>query len=140
MSRRNFTRAQRRSALECNAGWLRGHRVTGVEIALAFEPLRSAGLIYYCENCLFCHTDPQYFDLDHLVPDQTLRLWDAQQQSRIAMNMVILCKSRQEGDLGCNQSKGSGFGVPLNRGLAFSRREEDLNCFPVHARPLEWAR
>jgi hypothetical protein len=137
--RQNFTPAQRRSALLCNAGYLKDHRVDGVEMALAFEALRRAGQVYYCENCLFCHTDAGYFDLDHLVPDQKLRLWDASAQSRIAMNMVVLCKSRQKGDLGCNQSKSSGFYVPRNCGLAFTRREIDMNAFPVHARLFEWA-
>lgn len=140
MGRKNFTPAQRRSALECNALWLRDHRVDGVQIALAYELLRSSGRIYYCENCQFCHTDDQFFDLDHLVPDQKLRLWGAQEQSRLPMNMVVLCRSRQVGDLGCNQSKGSRLDVPRNRGLAFTRREIDLNCFPVHARLFQWAR
>lgn len=66
-ARNNFSPSQRDSALHTNASWLQSHRVDGVAIALAFEDLRRVGGIYYCENCLFCNSDPGYFDVDHLI-------------------------------------------------------------------------
>ena len=138
MSRRqNFNDPQRQSAFEMNAQWLRDHRVTGVELALAFEPLRRRGLVYYCENCLFCHSDQSYFDIDHLVPDRNFRIWQKHLDAREAINMVVLCKSLKRGDYGCNQSKGSRLFVPRGKGLAFSRADLDMNCFPVRERPFD---
>jgi hypothetical protein len=137
--RQNFSPVQRRSAFEANAQWLRDHRVTGVEIMEAFQALRQAGEIYYCENCLFSHTSQRYFDVDHLVPDRSFRLWGKHEEAREAINMVILCKSLGEGDLGCNQSKGSKNYVPSYRGLAFSKQDIDMNYVPVHERPFDWA-
>ncbi|GLC25959.1 hypothetical protein [Roseisolibacter agri] len=137
-TRQNFSEPQRQSAFEANAHWLRDHRVTGVELALAFEPLRQRGQVYYCENCLFCHSDQVYFDIDHLVPDRSFRLWQKHVDAREPINMVVLCKSLERGDLGCNQSKGARLFVPPERGLALSRTDLDMNCFPVRQRPREW--
>lgn len=136
--RNNFTPQQRDSAYMANANWLMSHSVDGIYIALAYEHLQRAGLIYYCENCLFCHSDRGYFDVDHLVPDKVLKVWGKQQQSTAAVNMLILCKSRQSGDLGCNQSKGSKLHVPRHRGLAYALRNLDMNCYPLKDRPFTW--
>jgi hypothetical protein len=136
--RQNFTETQRMSALQHNALWLSRHRVTGVYIATAYENLQNSGLIYYCENCLFCHTDRQFFDVDHLVPDKKFRIWGNHTEARDPVNMMILCKSRQRGDLGCNQCKGARLFVPKNRGLAFTHSGVDMNCFPVRERPFDW--
>jgi len=135
--RQNFDPNQRRSALENNAWWLRDHRVDGVELALAFEALRRAGAVYYCENCLFCHTDAAYFDVDHLVPDRDFRVWQKHQDARDPLNMAVLCKSVRAGDRGCNQSKGAKAHVPRDRGLAFSCPDLDMNCVPLRQRPFE---
>ena len=112
--------------------------MTGIFIAAAYEKLQQSGLIYYCENCLFCHTDRQFFDVDHLIPDQKFRSWGKHTDAGHSVNMMILCKSRQRGDLGCNQCKGANFYVPRNRGLAFTHRELDMNCFPLRVRPFDW--
>lgn len=72
-TRNNFTQAQRDSALQVNAQYVRSHRVDVVAIADSFLELQRAGIIYYCENCLFCHTDAAYFDVDHVVPDRLFR-------------------------------------------------------------------
>ena len=104
-TRQNFSERQRQSAFQANAEWLRDHRVSGVELAMAFEPLRHLGQVYYCENCLFCHSDQAHFDIDHLVPDRSFRIWQKHVDARDAINMVVLCKSRERGDLGCNQPK-----------------------------------
>jgi len=138
LGRQNFTDAQRKSALAHNAEWLRQHRVTGIEVARAFEPFRARAELYYCENCLFCHTDVKHFDVDHLVPDRNFRIWQKHIEARDPVNMVVLCKSNERGDLGCNQSKGANLFVPPNRGLAFSHPELDMNCFPVRDRPFEY--
>jgi hypothetical protein len=137
-TRQNFSAPQRESAFRANAEWLAKHRVTGVELALSFEPLRHQAKVYYCENCLFCHSDQQYFDIDHLVPDRNFRLWQKHVDARHAVNMVVLCKSVEKGDLGCNQSKGAKLFVPVERGLALSRSEIDMNCFPFRHRPKEY--
>ena len=136
--RNNFSQAQRESALHTNAQWLRSHRVDGIDIAISFEQFQLTGSIFYCENCLFCHRDTGYFDVDHLVPDKVFRDWGRQHQSTAAVNMMILCKSRQRGDLGCNQSKGGNFYVPHNRGLAYTLRDLDMNCTPLKDRPFHW--
>jgi hypothetical protein len=138
MARQNFTEAQRQSAFEANAKWLRDHRVDGIQLELKAEPLRKRAEVYYCENCLFCHTEQHFFDVDHLVPDRSFRLWGIHSEARNPINMVILCKSGQLGDLGCNQSKGSRSFVPDKRGLAYSRRDLDLNCSPLTDRPNEY--
>jgi hypothetical protein len=140
VTRQNFSAVQRESAFRCNAHWLRDHRVTGVEIIEALQALRQAGQIYYCENCLFCHSSQEYFDVDHLVPDHSFKVWNKHPDAREAINMFILCKSLERGDLGCNQSKGARNYVPSYRGLAFSRQDIDMNYFPVHDRPFDWAR
>lgn len=136
--RNNFTPAQRDSAFFCNADYLRNHSVDGIYIALAYENLHRGGFIYYCENCLFCHNDRSYFDVDHLVPDSLMKHWGKPQQSAVAVNMMILCKSRQSGDLGCNQSKGSRLHVPSKRGLAYTMPALDMNCCPLKDRPFLW--
>ena len=137
--RMNFNEAQRLAAFECNAMWLKDHDVDGVFIALAYEGLRRKGQIYYCENCLFCHTDRNYFNVDHLVPDLRFKQWGKHHLARDARNMAILCYSRQKRDYGCNQSKSANYYVPRRRGLAFSHPEIDMNCYPVSERPFEWA-
>lgn len=138
-NRQNFSQAQRQSTFAANAEWLRDHKVSGVELALAFDPLRRLGQVHYCENCLFCHTDQAYFDIDHLVSDRAFRLWGRHSEARWAVNMVVLCKSRQQGDFGCNQTKSSNMLVPRHRGLAFTRADLDMNCIPVRERPFDWA-
>jgi hypothetical protein len=137
-NRQNFSDQQRQSAYQHNAQWLMQHKVDGVEIALEFQSQRAAGLVYYCENCLFCHTDRSYFDVDHLVPDQQFKLWNKHLAAKDAVNMIILCKSRQRGDLGCNQSKGARLYVPARRGLAHTLRTNDMNCCPLRDRPFTW--
>lgn len=137
-NRQNFSKPQRDSAFAANAEWLRDHRVDGVDLSLEYESLRRQGTVYYCENCLFCHTDPAYFDVDHLVADRSFRLWGKHADGRSAVNMVILCKSRRRGDLGCNQCKGAKMFVPTNRGLAITHPELDMNCVPVRERPFEY--
>jgi hypothetical protein len=137
-TRQNFSSMQRNSAFEANADWLRNHKVSGVDMALAFEPQRKLGQVYYCENCLFCHTDRAYFDVDHLVSDRNFRIWGRHEEARYAGNMVILCKSRERGDLGCNQSKGARMLVPKDRGLAYTRADLDMNCHPIRSRPKDW--
>ncbi len=137
-TRQNFTPAQRQSAFLQNATWLRDHKVSGVDMALSFEHLRQAGRVYYCENCLFCHTSQEYFDIDHLVPDKLFRDWARHGESRLPTNMIVLCKSRQRGDLGCNQSKSSRTLVPRHRGLAYTIPSMDMNCCPVRERPFDW--
>jgi hypothetical protein len=137
-NRQNFADLQRLAAYRHNALWLKDHSIDGILIAAAYEQLRQAGLIYYCENCLFCHTDQQFFDVDHLVPDRHFKLWGKHPQARATENMIILCKSLQRGDLGCNQSKSSSLYVPRHRGLAFSRSGLDMNCYPLADRPFRW--
>ncbi len=136
--RQNFTDLQRDSAFEANAHWLRDHRIDGIQIAIPFESLHAAGLIFYCENCLFCHTDRAYFDVDHLVPDRQFKLWDKHAEAKAAENMMILCKSQVRGDFGCNQSKGARLYVPVQRGLAYTRANIDMNCCPLRDRPFTW--
>jgi hypothetical protein len=137
-TRQNFSEQQRQSAFAANAMWLRDHRVTGVELALAFEPLRHRAQVYYCENCLFCHSDQAYFDIDHLVPDRSFRIWQKHVDARDPINMVVLCKSTERGERGCNQSKGANLFVPVERGLAYSRQDLDMNCFRLGERPHEY--
>jgi hypothetical protein len=139
-NRQNFSPVQRQSAFAANAEWLRDHRVDGVEIEERYRHLRERGEIYYCENCLFCHTDPSFFDVDHLVPDRSFRVWGVHADARSAINMVILCKSVRRGDFGCNQSKGSSHYVPESRGLAFSRAHLDMNYVRLNERPFDWAK
>ena len=67
--RKNFTPTQKEGAYYYNGLWLKDHDVDGVFIALSYEELRKKGQVYYCENCLFCHSDHKYFNVDHLVPD-----------------------------------------------------------------------
>jgi len=137
-NRNNFKTRQKESALRENAQWLKSHRVDGISIAMAFEDLQRTGGIYYCENCLFCHSETAYFDVDHLVPDKVFRDWGKHNQSTAAVNMMILCKSLQKGDLGCNQSKGGKLYVPTRRGLAYTLRDLDMNCTPLKDRPFLW--
>ncbi len=138
-TRQNFDATQRDSAFTENANWLRTRRVDGIELGLAYEPLRLQGLVYWCENCGFCHTDRDWFDIDHFVPDRQFHGTSHHGDARLAENMAVLCKSRSEGDLGCNQSKGSRLYVPRDRGLAFTHPELDMNCVPVRERPFSLA-
>jgi hypothetical protein len=136
--RQNFTPEQRRSAFQANARWLSDHNVDGIWIAEGYEHLRRSGLICYCENCLFCHTDQSYFDVDHLVPDSQFKAWGKHVEARDSINMVILCKSIEKGSLGCNQCKNASLWVPRLRGLAFTRQVLDMNCYPLKDRPFRW--
>ena len=135
-TRRNFSPTQKDSALKANAEWLQKHKVDGVQLILAAEPLRAAGQVYYCENCLFCSTDRSHFDVDHLVADRNFRVWGRHDEARMAVNMMILCKSTRQNDLGCNQTKGARLWVPHGRGLAYTRADLDLNWTPVRERPF----
>ena len=137
-TRQNFDQQQREFAYEANARWLKQHRVDGIMIALEFESLRTGGLIFYCENCLFCHTDRAYFDVDHLVPDRQFKVWQKHIQAKASENMMILCKSLKKGDYGCNQCKGAKLYVPVDRGLAYKLRTIDMNCCPLKDRPFSW--
>ena len=74
-----------------------------------------------------------------LLRTKTFKDWNRHEQGRVAINMVVLCKSRREGDLGCNQSKGSKLFVPRDRGLAFTRADQDRNCVPLSERPFVWS-
>jgi hypothetical protein len=141
MSRLNFTPAQRASALLENANWLRSHRVDGVSLSLQAEALPASVRIYYCENCMFCHTDVEFFDVDHFVPDAVFRAAGRSSSSVIPENMAVLCKSRpgHKGERGCNQCKGGRLWVPAERGLAFTRQDLDLNCFPLRLRPFPFS-
>jgi hypothetical protein len=114
--------------------------VDGIAIDARFRHLREEGAVYYCENCLFCHSDRAFFDIDHLVPDRSFREWGKHGDARLPINMVVLCKSIVEGDRGCNQSKGSRTHVPLRRGLAFTRPDLDMNYTPLDQRPFDWAK
>lgn len=109
-----------------------------MQIAEAYLRLHRPGSIYYCEYCLFCHTDTEYFDVDHLVPDKQFRDWGKHEQSAVAVSMMLLCKSLKKGDLGCNQSKDGQLYVPVNRGLAYTLRDLDMNCTRLKERPLLW--
>lgn len=135
-TRMNFDARQRESAFRENANWLRSRRVDGIELALAYEPLRLEGRVYWCENCGFCHTDQEWFDIDHFVPDREMREGPRHTDAALPENMAVLCKSRNEGDLGCNQSKGARLFVPRDRGLAITHPELDMNCIPVRERPF----
>jgi hypothetical protein len=137
-TRQNFTKLQRDSAFDRNREWLQKSRVDGIEIALNYEHLRTQGKIIYCENCLFCHEDEAFFDVDHLVPDKKFLLWGKHAEARAPVNMIILCKSQVKGDLGCNQSKWMNDYVPPMRGLAWTRCLIDMNCYPIKSRPFIW--
>ena len=76
--------------------------------------------------------------IDHLVADRNFRIWGDHASARYPGNMIILCKSLQIGDLGCNQSKSANDYVPRARGLAYTREAIDMNCFPVKDRPFPW--
>ena len=138
-TRQNFSPEQRASALLENRNWLRDHKVDGVQLTPNGEALRRQGLVYYCENCLFCSTDVARFDVDHFVPDRTFRLYGRHEEARFAVNMAVLCKSREAGELGCNQTKGARLWVPHGRGLAYTRKDEDLNWTPVGDRPFPFS-
>lgn len=138
-TRLEFTQAQKDSALEQNALWLRGHRVDGISLTLQAEALPPTLPIYYCENCMFCHTDRTRFDVDHFVPDLVFRSGGRTSSSVIPENMAVLCKSQRGGELGCNQCKGGRLWVPAERGLAFTRQDIDMNCFPLRLRPFPFS-
>jgi len=138
-SRLNFSSPQKASALRENANWLRTRGVSGVELTLHAAAVVDKVPIYYCENCHFCHTDAELFDVDHFVPDKHFRLGGRVQSSVIPENMAILCKSTARGDLGCNQSKGARLWVPRGRGLAVTRPDLDLNCCPLRDRPFPFS-
>ncbi|WPP49120.1 hypothetical protein [Catalinimonas niigatensis] len=133
--RQNFSQAQKDQAFHYNALSLcKGE--DGIEIAESYRHL--IGHIYFCENCLFCHTDRRYFNVDHLAPDRLLR--GTGRPSAIAINAVLLCTSLQRGDGGCNQAKGAKPFVPVTRGLAYTHREEDMNYIPLQERPFSYAK
>ena len=138
--RQNFKKFQRQSAFTCIKEWLRARNVTGIQIEEKYRGLLRVGLIIFCENCLFCHTDEAFFDIDHLVPDSLFKIWGVHERAGLALNMAVLCKSRAKGDLGCNQSKGANFYVPKGRGLAYTKRHVDMNCMPVECRPFDFAK
>ena len=135
-TRQNFSLPQRDSAFQANAEWLQHHKVDGVQLTLAAEPLRRQGLVYFCENCMFCSTDRALFDVDHLVADRSFRMWGRHGEARAAITMTILCKSTARGEYGCNQAKGARLYVPHGRGLAYTRADLDLNWTPVRERPF----
>ena len=116
---------------------LRDHRVPGSNWRWRSNASTRAQ-VYYCENCLFCHSDQAYFDIDHLVPDRNFRIWQKHVDARDPINMVVLCKSTERGERGCNQSKGANLFVPVERGLAYSRQDLDMNCFRLGERPHEY--
>jgi hypothetical protein len=134
-TRQNFSEQQRQSAFAANAMWLRDHRVTGVELALAFEPLRHRAQVYYCENCLFCHSDQAYFDIDHLVPDRSFRIWQKHVDARDPINMVVLCKSTERGERGCNESRGE---LVYSQEQDFYSRQDLDELLPPGRRPHEY--
>jgi hypothetical protein len=136
MSKRSeFTSAGKASALRANAAANVGN-IDGVWISEQWYEQKRAGMIYYCENCKFCHTDPEYFDVDHFVPDQEFKRSGSVNASNVAINMGILCKSQRRGDNGCNQRKGSKLDPPPRSGLAFTRSEIDMNCCPLSLRNI----
>ena len=129
----DFKKRSRESALLANRLSNTGS-IAGIWIATAYEGLQSQGLIYYCENCKFCHTDRKYFDVDHLVPLAEFNATNSPNAPNIALNMVVLCKSLEKGDYGCNQRKGSQLEVPGGSGLAITYADIDMNCMPFHLR------
>ncbi|RPJ55395.1 MAG: hypothetical protein EHM23_26345 [Acidobacteria bacterium] len=131
----NFADYSRESAYEHNRLANVGS-VSGVWISEEHQGARLRGEIYYCENCKFCHTDRQYFDVDHLVPLAEFRASGSQSAPHIALNTQVLCKSLKKGDGGCNQRKGSRLHPPRGAGLAFSCPDIDMNCMPLHLRNL----
>ncbi len=124
MSRQNFSRTTRDDAFLWNARANIGV-IDGIAIEEQYMPQKEAGLIYWCENCKFCHTDRMYFDVDHLVPDRQMR--GSSNAANTAINAVILCKSYEAGARGCNQAKGARLWPPPGAGLAYTRRELDMN-------------
>ena len=134
MARMNFTPDQRDSAFRANAEWLQKHKVDGVQVVLAAEPLRAAGQLYYCENCLFCSTARGHFDVDHLVADRSFRLWGRHGEARSPINMMILCKSTARNDFGCNQTKGARLYVPLVHAGEYLSMSGGASAFVTHER------
>ncbi len=131
MSRQNFSKILRDEVFKWNAATLMGG-VSGVRIDERYQKDREQGLMYYCENCKFCHTDKKYFDIDHLVPDKQMQ--GTGRPSNIWQNAIVLCKSYEAGTRGCNQTKGSANWPPPGVGLARSRRDLDLNYADMHER------
>ncbi|MGB3245118.1 MAG: hypothetical protein WBB25_11325 [Sulfitobacter sp.] len=131
MSRQNFSPAMRGEVFRWNAIAVIG-RIDGVNIDEQQQDARKQGLIYYCENCKFCHTDRMYFDVDHLVPDVQFR--GTGRPSNSPINAVVLCKSYESGARGCNQTKGGRNWPPPGAGLAITRKELDMNWTPIHLR------
>ena len=131
MSRQNFIPAQRDAVLKWNATELI-HVVSGIMIDERYIAEKQRGRIMFCENCKFCQTDRQYFDVDHLVPD--VQMQGTGRPSNILLNAIVLCKSYEKGARGCNQTKGGRFFPPPNAGLARTRPELDLNYMPMYLR------
>jgi hypothetical protein len=131
MSRQNFSKAVRDEIYKWNASSLKSY-VSGVRIDDRHQEDKRNGLIYYCENCKFCHTDQAYFDIDHLVPDKHFR--GTGNPSNVWFNAIVLCKSYELGARGCNQTKGSRYWPPPGAGLARTRPELDMNYADMHER------
>ena len=132
MARDNFYHFQRDDVFKANAQRNIGN-VDGIWVQEANIPDQEKGRVIWCENCKFCHTDRAYFDIDHLVPDKQFRD-GTRGPSNVIINAIVLCKSLKTGDRGCNQTKGSRIFPPPLTGLAYSRKDEDMNCMPVHLR------
>jgi hypothetical protein len=74
-----------------------------------------------------------------LCTSTTLKSCTPAERGGSRANMVVLCKSQVQGDLGCNQSKGAAMYVPRSRGPAFTRADLDMNCCPVSECPFEFS-
>lgn len=132
MSRDNFSDDQRDEIFRWNARRNIG-TVDGIWVQEANIADQENGRVIWCENCKFCSTDRKFFDIDHLVPDKHFRD-GTRGPSNVIINAIVLCKSLKLGDRGCNQTKGSRYWPPPRAGLAHTRKDEDMNCMPVHLR------
>jgi len=135
MSRTNFSKAQRDSMFQVNRESNLPGRIPGIQIKSAHTSEQTSGLIYYCENCKFCHTDASFFDVDHFVPDAEMRASRSPRSSVDPINMCLLCKSVAANTYGCNQTKGGRLYPPPHAGLAYTLPNEDLNEADPLVRP-----